>query len=53
MSFTTSLYDNHMIYGGHANTYSLKYNRHIITLAPLPPLKLQLNRGKEIWKASS
>ena len=31
------LYDNHVIYNGYANTYSLKHNEKNITLAPLPP----------------
>jgi len=34
------LFDNHMIYDGHANTYAFKYIRHNLTLTSLHPPKL-------------
>jgi len=43
MSFTTwyrpQLYDNHVIYDGHANIYALKHKHTSHTLASLPPPK--------------
>ena len=44
------LFDNHVIYDGHANTYSLKHNGCSLTLTPLPPPKppiIKLNKGRE------
>ena len=47
------LFDNHVIYDGHANTYSLKHNGYSLTLTPIPHLNLsQLNRGRKERKAS-
>jgi len=31
------LFDNHVIYGRHANTYTFKHNGKGLTLDPLPP----------------
>ena len=39
------LYDNHVIYDGYTNTYSLKHNEKSLTLAPLrlpKPHKIEL-----------
>ena len=34
------LFDNHMIYDGHANTYAFMYMDHNLTLTSLPPPQL-------------
>jgi len=45
------LFDNHVIYDGHANTYELKYKDCSLTLTPLPPHKpLKFKSGKESEK---
>jgi len=44
------LFDNHVVYDGHANTYLLKYNGKSLTLAPLPPSephKAKSGKGSE------
>ena len=44
------LYDNHVIYDGYANTYSLKHNGKSRTLAPLPtrePHKAKSSKGSK------
>jgi len=42
------LYDNHLIYNGYANTYSLRHNGHSLVLAHLPlprPHRIILGKG--------
>jgi len=44
------LFDNHVIYDGHANTYSPNHNRFSHTLTRLPPLKpliIKPGKGRE------
>ena len=44
------LFDNHMIHDGHANTYTLKFMGHSLTLAlllPPKPLKIKPGKGSE------
>ena len=45
------LFDNHVIYDGHTNTYAFKHKGHSLTLTPFPqhkPLKFKLgNRSKK------
>jgi len=44
------LFDNHVMYDGHANTYALKFKGHSLTLTALSPpkhLKIKLGKGSE------
>ena len=41
------MFDNHVIYDGYANTYSLKHNGKSITLAPLPLPKPKPGKGSK------
>ena len=46
------LFDNHVMYDGHANMYALKFKGRNLTLAPLPsPILLKFKLGRKVSKA--